>query len=314
MRPRTVAVIVSALAVVLCPPAARAGVQIDPRGVFFHSYSGPSSATEWVHIWGIDGDRRYEFSDVRGLVPYRGSIDQAGVIAWDTTATTGGGGQFLNQNRASQTLVYRGDDYASELWRAPGTDSEFITRIQSREDGDASLEGEWRVEIDSLDPRTGALLGSRTEDYAVTVVGDLVRLTSSDGTYFQGVFETAGHAGFRVVLPGPAQARFRSFEGSETNSGLNVMADLRRTGADSFEAVFLLQTRNAPGPLQDQFVERYTAVRVPAPGSGACVVVGGVLIARRRGVTALRRSGAGRAAARSGRPGRALRGRHPDAL
>ncbi len=285
MRPRTVARAAVAIALTTIVPAAVAGDPIDPRGVYFHSYTGPSSATEWVHIWETGGDRRYEFSDIRGLVPYQGTIDTAGVITWDTTATLGGGGQFLNQNRASQTLRYQGSDYQSELWRAPGTDADFITRLESRENGDVSLAGDWRIVIDTLDPMTGDEINSRTEDLGVSVAGDLIRLTAGDGTYYQGVFETSDHAGFRVVVPNPAQSRFRSFDGSETNSGLNVMGDLRRTGADSFEAVFVLQTRNAPGPLQDQYVERYTAVRVPAPTGVACVGVGVALAARRRRVS-----------------------------
>lgn len=281
MRPKTRFFVLSALTLAF-NPAAFAGDDIDPRGVFYHSYTGPFSATEWIHIWDTEGDRRYEFSDVRGLVPYAGTISTDGVITWDTTANTGGGGAFVGQNRASQTLVYNGSNFPSELYRAPGTDADFITRIDSREDGDASLTGRWSVFIEALDPMSGDVLSTRTELFDVLVSGDLVRLTSETGSYVQGVFETDDHAGFRVVVPNGLAERFRSFEGSETNTTMNILGDLRYDGADAFTATMLMQSRAAPGPNQHQFAERYTATRVPAPGGVLALGLGGALAVRRR--------------------------------
>lgn len=281
MRPKTSAVVLSVVALAVTVPAF-AGDDIDPRGVYFHSYSGPSNATEWIHIWDIEGDRRYEFSDIRGLVPYRGTITTDGAITWDTVGNISGSGTFLGQNRASQTLVFNGSDFQSELWRAPGTDAEFITQIDSREQGDTSLSGEWSVLIEALDPQSGDVLSSRTELFDVLVTDDLVRLTSETGDAVQGVFETERHAGFRVVVPNGLAERFRSFAGSETNTNRNILGDLRYDGADAFSATMLLQTRAGPGPNQRQFVERYTATRVPTPGGGVVLACGLLAVARRR--------------------------------
>jgi hypothetical protein len=141
------------------------------------------------------------------------------------------------------------------------------------------------VLIESLDPMSGEVLETRTEQYGVSVTGDLVRLTSETGAYVQGVFETDDHAGFRVVAPAGLGERFRSFAGSETNLGLNVMGDLRYEGGDTFEATMLLQSRTAPGANQHQFVERYTGVRVPAPGGAAVLTLGLALRRRRRRIS-----------------------------
>ena len=281
MRPRTPAALVSVVACTLTSPSF-AGNTIDPRGVYFHSYTGPFSATEWIHIWEIEGERRYEFSDIRGLVPYRGTITTQGAITWDTTANTSGSGAFLSQNRASQTLVFNGSNFPSELYRAPGTDAEFITQIDSREQGDTSLSGQWSVLIEALDPMSGDVLSTRTERFDVLVTDELVRLTSETGDFMQGVFETDDHAGFRVVVPGGLGERFRSFEGSETNTSMNILGDLRYDGADTFTATMLLQSRAAPGPNQHQFIERYTASRVPAPGGALALGLGAMVSARRR--------------------------------
>ena len=281
MGSRSVVVAGIAACLSVCSPAL-GGETIDPRGVYFHSYTGPSSATEWITIWETEGDRRYEFSDMRGIAPYGGMISAAGQITWDSVANRSGTGQFSTPNRASQTLIYFGGEYASELYRAPGTDAEFITQIDSREDGDASMAGQWRVTVDELDAMTGDLLGTREELMQVDVTGDLLRITGADGAFFQGVFETPDHAGFRVMLPSATAERFRSFDGSITNSGFNVLGDIRYDGADAFSGAILTQSRTPVGPNQHQFVEVYTAVRVPAPGGGIAIAIGMALGARRR--------------------------------
>ncbi len=251
---------------------ADAGV-IDPRGVYFHSYTGPFSAIEWIDIRALDGEDRYQFSDIRGIAPYQGEILGGGQITWDTTALQSGAGVFSSQDDATMTLQYQGGTYHSTLRRAPGTDAGFITQIDSRVNGASSVNGQWNIEIQELNAQTGEVVGTQMTTAGTTVDGDLLMLTYADGTSFQGVFEESDHAGFRVVLPGGGLGgEFGSFAGSESSLTMNLLGDFRMTGADAFSATFLTQTRRQPG-AQEQFVHVITASRVPAPGVSA--VLGG---------------------------------------
>ena len=249
------------------------GQAIDPRGVFFHDYSAPSfSGIEWVTIVDQPGDRRYEFSDIRALEPFSGTIAEDGQTTWDTGRVSGTG-SFSDADRASFQLLFGASTFQSDLWRAPGTSPEFITLIETPEPGRSELAGAFEVTITSLDPRTGATLGARTEMMTLGVSGQTLRLTEGDGDFIQGVFESADAVGFRVVSPAALRPEYRSFVGSETNLGQNLMGDLRFLSDDAFEATVLLQTRTAPGN-QSQMVEHYSAVRVPTPGSGAALALG----------------------------------------
>lgn len=260
-----------------------AGPAIDPRGVFFHSYTGPFSAIEWIDFRALEGERRYQFSDIRGLAPYRGEIDTEGHITWDNTGSASGTGLFSDQDNATMTLQYFGGTYQSTLRRAPGTDAEFITQIESRAQGNTRYEGSWDLSISELDAASGALISTSSMTASISVIGDLVRLEYDDGSYYQGVFETEDHAGFRVVLPAGGLAdQFASFEGSQTSLTKNLLGDIRFDGTDAFNATFLTQTRTAPG-RQDQFVYTITGTRaVPAPGGLAVIASGGLVLGRRR--------------------------------
>ena len=259
-----------------------AGETIDPRGVFFHSYTGPFSAVEWIDIRAIDGENRYQFSDIRGLAPYQGQISPNGQITWDNTGNSSGTGQYSDQDNATMTLNYFGGTYQSTMRRAPGTDADFITQIESRESGNTSLAGDWDLTINQLDPTTGDLILSSTMSGSISVTDDIMRLSYDDGTYFQGVFESENHAGFRVVLPvGNLPDQFASFEDSETSLTQNLLGDLRFDGVDGFSATFLTQTRRAPG-AQQQFVYTVSGTRaVPTP-SGLGIAGLGLLAASRR--------------------------------
>jgi len=254
---------------------------IDPRGVFFHEYASPSfGGVEWITMIAQPGVRRYEFNDIRSITPFSGTIAEDGATTWDTGAVSGSGA-FDSQDHATFNLRFGSSNFTSEIWRAPGASADFLTRLDSPEAGRAELGGTFAVTVDELDPRTGALLGRRTETMLLGVVGETLRLTESDGDYIQGVFESAEAVGFRVVVPNALRSDYATFPGSETNRGLNLMADLRFTGEDAFTATVLLQTRTSPGN-QTQFVERYSAIRVPAPGSVAFVAVGVLGAGRRR--------------------------------
>lgn len=262
-------IFMSAIAIIVLTSCFVNADDIDPRGVYFHSYTGPFSAIEWVDFRQRDGVDRYQFSDIRGLAPYEGEIDGDGVITWDDTGSTSGSGLFSTNDDATMTLNYFGGVYQSTLTRAPGTDADFITQIDSRTAGNLAIAGQWELSIQELDASTGALVAESVTNATVGVSGALLQLTYDDGSFFQGVFEEADHAGFRVVLPGlglPDQ--FASFDGSETNLELNLLGDLRFDGAqDAFTATFLTQTRNDPGQ-QQQFVHVINAVRsVPEPAS-----------------------------------------------
>ncbi len=273
---RTLIVVAGTLALAAPPSPA----SIDPRGVFLHNYTGPFNGWEWIQIVEQPGDRRYEFSDLRGAVPYRGEIAMDGTTAWDTTATTGGSGLFANANRATFDLAFSGSVFTSNIWRAPFTDSEFITSIESREAGDAALAGAWDVVVQSIDPQTGAITGTSADTADLSVTDDLLRLTmGSSGVFYQGVFETADRVGFRVQRRNVPDA-FETYDGSDYSVNANLLGDLRVTGADSFEAVLLTENRGTGGNLNPQQI-RLLATRVPAP-AGSAVLVGGVALAARR--------------------------------
>ena len=198
---------------VLSTSIAAGGEPIRPQGVYFHSYTGPFSGLEWIHIWEIDGADRYRFSDMRGIAPYDGEILPDGRITWDTTPISSGAGMFTSPNEATQTLIYQGGVYPSTLRRAPGTDSDFLTRIGSRTDGDASIEGRWDLTITELDAATGDVLTSTTIGASTSVDGDLLSLIYDDGRSFTGVFEDADHAGFRVLAADGALGEFARVDG-----------------------------------------------------------------------------------------------------
>lgn len=272
----------SVLAALLSLTAVKAHADlVDPRGVFFHSYTGPFSAIEWIHIWEIEGDNRYRFSDIRGIAPYDGVITPEGVITWDTLPTQSGSGQFTTQDNATQTLLYQGGTYESTLRRAPGTDASFITRIDSREQGAAIANGSWDLLIETLDAQTGDLLASEHMAANTIVTGEILRIEQADGTFYEGVFETATTAGFRVVAPRGVTPEYDSFEGSATSWTRNLLGDFRMQGDDAFSATMLLQTRRQPGQ-QAQTVYRLTGSRVPAPGGAAVMLAMGLLSTRRR--------------------------------
>lgn len=278
MRVLCVSAVAALLSLATVPAS---GGTINPEGVFFHRYTGPFAAVEWIHIWDSEGESRYRFSDIRGIAPYDGQITSDGTITWDTLPSQSGFGQFTTQDHATQTLLYQGGTYASTLQRAPGTDASFITRIDSREDGASIANGSWNVLIETLDAETGAVLASEQTLVTTVVTGDLLRLEQSDGTFYQGVFETGTTAGFRVVAPRGVTPEFDSFNGSETSWNQNLLGDFRMLGDDAFGATMLLQTRRAPGQ-QVQSVYRLSGSRVPAPGGLGVVLALGVMGGRRR--------------------------------
>ena len=262
--------------------ATAAQAQIDPRGVYFHRYSGPFSGSELVQIVDQPGDRRYEFSDLRGAVPYRGEVGEDGLTAWDTTPTTSGSGAFAGPDRATFTLGFNGQSFSSDIWRAPFTGADFITSIESREPGDTSLAGTWRVTVQSVDMQSGAITGETTDTVDVSVTGDLMRLTlGATGVYYQGVFESAGRVGFRVQRRASVPEGFATYDGSAFSENFNLLGDLRLTGTDSFEAVLLTEQRGNGGNLRPGQV-RLLATRVPAPGGVGVLAVAAWGAARRR--------------------------------
>lgn len=246
---------------------------IDPRGVFFHSYTGPFSAVEWIHMRQLPGERRYQFSDIRGIAPYNGQILGDGQITWDTTANTSGTGRFTSQDDATMTLRFGSATFHSTLRRAPGTDASFLTQIDSPTAGNTTINGSWDLTITELDAANGDVLGVSTMRAVAQVTGDLLRLTYDDGTFFQGVFEEPDHAGFRVVLPSGQTPAFDSFPGSATSLAMNLLGDFRLLDEDTISAVFLTQTRRPPGS-QDQFAYAIRGTRsVPAPSVAGLGVV-----------------------------------------
>lgn len=255
---------------------------INPQGLYFHAFTGTVSGSEWA-TWGpLGSPGRYEFSDLRSSGAYAASFAFDNSFALDGNI---GFGQFSDADHAHIDFNFGGGTFFnSDIVRAPYTDDQFPVFFTGAVGGDAGLSGQWFAQIRDVNPATGAsgaVLGTNVD---VTVSGTTVRIDVPGGTFYQGVWLSESQAGFRVidrVTPNPA---YRTFPGSATNVNLNMLGDLRLTGADSMTFAVFFETRSSLG-FRVQTMKYMELSRVPSPcTSVAAVPLAVVALRRRRGV------------------------------
>lgn len=240
--------------------AAHAG-QIDPRGIFFNEFSGSFSGTEWFQT--IPSGNNYILADIFGG-GFTASITPDGVI---NLLGNPGGGSFSTPDDYIITPFIGGTNFTFDNNRAPFTTPDFPLQLTSATQGPSVFAGAFSSLTQQWNPQTGQLLGGGFENVNITLTGNSFRITDPQGLFFQGTFETPVHAGFRVVVPTPSPIAFRTFQGSATNTNLNILGEARLIDVNTFEATVLAQTRTPLGQ-QDQFLFTFNATRINplAPG------------------------------------------------
>ncbi len=241
-----------------------AAQSVNPRGLYFHTFTGAATGSEWA-TWGQTlTPGRYEFSDLRNGGTYRGTFAPSNSFVFDGGV---GAGSFSSANDATIHFNFGGGVvFDSVLKRAPYTDDRFPVFYSTPVTGDTGLTGAWFAEIRNVNPRTGAtesVIGSAVE---VLVSGNTIRLTREGGTFYQGVWFSGEQAGFRVIDRFTPAAAYRTFPGSATSVPLNTVGDLRVTGANSMTFAVFHETLGALGS-QVQTMQYMELTRVPAPWS-----------------------------------------------
>jgi len=258
----------------------RAGAEtIDPRGLFFHAFTGSAAGSEWA-TWGALGPPdRYEFSDLRSSGAYQATFAEGGSFTLDGGS---GAGSFSDQDHGVIDFTLGpGTNFHSVLTRAPYTDAGFPVFFTSAVTGDASLAGSWDATVRLVNPATGAIESSSAASFGVTVTGTTVRFTNAAGAYYQGVWMGGSRAGFRVIDRVPADAKYRTFPGSATSINQNMLGELRVGGANAMTLTLFFETRR-PFPQQTQTMQVIELTRAPAPGAPSAVLGAGALALRRR--------------------------------
>lgn len=276
MKPATILALWSVHAAVVA-----AGAQsINPRGLYFHTFTGSVSGSEWSTWAPLGGAGRHLFADLRNSGAYGATFAANNSFRLDGNV---GRGSFSDANHAHIDFNFGGGTvFNSNMVRAPHTDDQFPVVFTGAVAGDATLSGAWFAQIHDVNPATGAsgaVLGTTID---VQVTGTTVRLSLPDGTFYQGVWLSDSQAGFRVIDTTPANAAYRTFPGSATNLSLNMVGDLRLTGPTSMNLAVFFETRGGLGS-QVQTMKHLELTRVPAPGvGGGLLLIAGLAALHRR--------------------------------
>lgn len=256
-----------------------ARASVTPPGLYFHSFTGSATGSEWSTWGALEGEGRYEFSDLSAAGHYPATVTPEGGITLDHGRGTG-----MFRKDGSGTIDFTlgpNATFHSEFHRAPRTDERFPVFYTGAVFGQGGLTGAWSARVSTLDPDTGAVLTEGDETVHLLVQSTTVRLTTPGEAYYQGVWLADDQAGFRVVSPRPSDPRYRTFPGSATSETLDMVGDLRVTDADHVTVLLFFQSRAGLGH-QVQTVRVYELSRVPAPGSAALLGAGVLTLARRR--------------------------------
>ncbi len=233
---------------------------IDPRGIYFVSFNGSFSGTEWFEITPTPaGGNRFVLSNITGG-SFPGAITPQGDISLDGL----GEGSFSGQDNFMFTASVSGTPFAFEGNRVPMTTTDFPLRLDSPRPANELLAGAWENVFEIIDAENGETISQTAEALIITTDNNNLRMTDSDGNFFQGVFENGVQVGFRRIFPDPGGlfADFASFPGSEYNlTDENILGEVRFLNVNSYIANFLLQTRRPLG-LQEQRIIRYTGTRM----------------------------------------------------
>lgn len=229
-------------------------------GVYFNSFSGTFFGTEWLEIVPIDVDAgRFRIADIFGA-GFDATIAADGTVTLDGDAGTG---SLSPDGELELTPTINGVVFSFRANRAPSTTSAFpLDPAAETVAGDAALDGSFRGTIRTLNPQTGQVRTTRTDLLILTVLDDTLRITTEDGTFYQGVFLDDGRVAFRSISPTPGDARFRSLPGSLTSLRQNMLGEITFDGPDAFSGVILLQTIQPLG-AQEQTLLAFEATRIP---------------------------------------------------
>ncbi len=237
------------------------GGGVDPRGIYHNAFSGSFSGTEWFQVVPIAGTDRYRTADIFSG-GFNATIDGAGNVTLDGGV---GSGSFSSPDAWVITPTLGGSTFTFDSVRVPDTTVEFPLRLDSPSPANPIFSGAWTNSLQTLNPRTGAVMASGTESLTILSTGTTLRITDPGGLFFQGVFESPTTVGFRSISPNPSDPNFASFPGSSSNIGQDMLGRVTVEGVNDLVAVFLLQTR-APLGSQSQAVFRFTMTRTtPLP-------------------------------------------------
>lgn len=260
--------------------ASAAAAAIDPAGLYFHTFTGAATGSEWSTMASLGTPGRFEFADLPAAGVYPGTLDAFGKFTLDRHQGTG---NFVSDGTGSIEFTLGGGvNFHSKLARAPFTDARFPVFVTSTRSGDASFQGEWKATVRSIDPKTGeSNVVDSDRHIDVAIVGKTIRLSSASGWYAQGVWVAEDQAAFRVIAPTPTNSRYRTIDGCEVSASLDCVGELRVVGKDSLTLALFYQSRD-PFGSQVQTGEYLEISRVPAPGTGLSFALGGLLVCRRR--------------------------------
>lgn len=277
MRSRLFTVLVAALLSMTASSVVRAAV--NPPGLYFHRFTGAANGSEWSTWTKLSGVDRFEFADISGAGAYPSTVTAAGSITLDRGQGTG---TFRDDGTASLDFTLGpGVRFHSEIRRAAHTDDRFPAFLTQAVAGDASVDGEWTARVHRVDPESGAsTLVHSDRGLAVKVSGTTVRISAADGWFVQAVWTASDQAAIRVVVPTPANAKFRTFAGCQISQNQDCLGELRLQPDGSMTLALFYQSRDGLG-MQVQSAEFIEIRRVPAPGAVTPLLLLAMPVARR---------------------------------
>lgn len=222
---------------------------VDPRGVYYHTFTGSFSGSEWSTIFEKPGENRYEFDDIANGLPFDCEILPDGTWTFDSS---GGTGSFIDPDNAAFDIFVSGFSFQSQIRRVPYTTPKFPVVFHDASPGDSGLTDSWSGTLSTIDPETGGLIAVTTEQVEIIVEDDVLRLTRGNGVYYAGPFEDVDHVAIRALRFISSNPNFVSFPGSVSSEFRNVLGELRVVTDERIEGVLLLQTNNAvPNQTQE---------------------------------------------------------------
>lgn len=231
---------------------------IEPGGIYFNRFTGPFNGTELFEVTQVNGNT-FNMRDIYGG-GFTGTITPEGIV---TIPGFPNNGMFSDADNFVIFPMFGGGTFTFNSNRVPTTSVNFPLRLQSARPAESTLAGQWTNSLTVINPETGQINGTGNEFINVTVNGNTVRITDPNGLFFQGVFENGRNAGFRVISNpffGTPPLAFRTFPGSSTNIGQDLLGEMNMISINEFRATFMLQSRQQLGN-QSQMLFEFQAVR-----------------------------------------------------
>lgn len=241
---------------------------IDPRGLWFHAFTGSTAGAEWSLIQSAGnepglyqlsdfGGQGYRFrlgSDGRVEVLGDAEGSEAGIDV-SNAGSGSGSGRFDGPDQARiDSRFPQMVGYHSLLSRAPGTAADFPMELGQRQAGDATLNGTWSARWRSLSPVSGTILHQEEREIEVVVETDTLRLQWNDSVWYQGVWAGPALAVFRVHTPGLNGGASLSLQGSELSEGLDMIGVARVVDPQHIQVQLFLQTRDGFGRQRQEML------------------------------------------------------------